>query len=79
MFPILGLFPILLEAVHFAEHFKKAKTSEDKKQAAVNFVKKEINKVPVLAETQIDDVLIDEGIEHAVGFLNRFKKAKTNG
>lgn len=77
MFPIFGLFPILLEAVHFAEHISEAKTGEDKKQVAIDFVKDEINKVPALSETQIDDVLIDEGLEHAVGFLNRFKKAKT--
>lgn len=77
MFPIFGLFPILLEGVHFAEHLTEAKTGKEKKQAAIDFVKAEINKVSVLAETQIDDVLIDEGLEHAVGFLNRFKKAKT--
>ena len=72
------LFGIIHDAVDFAERTCKAKTGEEKKEAAKDFLKKEVNKVPGLSATFVDDVVVDSGIEAAVKFMNKFKKKGGN-
>lgn len=70
------LFGVIHDAVDYAEKNCKAKTGEEKKQAAIDFIKKEVNRIPALNATILDDMAVDAGIEAAVKFMNKFKKAK---
>lgn len=69
-----NLIELVLDAVHFVEEYLASNTGEEKKRAAIGFVKHALNKHPVLAATDVDDKLVDATIELAVGFMNKFVK-----
>lgn len=72
----MEIFQLVLDAVHFVETYLQINSSEEKKQAAIGFVQYQINKLPGMSLTDLDDKFIDVSIELAVSFMNRVNKDK---